>query len=110
MGPWTEKAPAIDGPGQVGRAGLMSRYSALPLCVTGRAEHFFEALTEFPGPDAFFGQGPQPPLGTCSFAPKICSLKPWFRKLLPLGSGEAETGEARGRDGGIREELAEGQF
>jgi hypothetical protein len=32
------------------------------------------------------------------------------KKLLPLGSGEAETGEARGRDGGIREELAEGQF
>jgi len=28
--------------------------------------------------------------------------------LLPLGSGEAETGDARGRDGGIREELARG--
>jgi hypothetical protein len=25
----------------------MSRYSAFPLCVTGRAEPFFEALTEF---------------------------------------------------------------
>src|SRR5262249_28774109 len=34
--------------------------------------------------------------------------KPWFRKLLPLGSVEAETGDARGRDGGIREELAAG--
>jgi len=28
--------------------------------------------------------------------------------LLPLGSGEAETGDARGRDSGIREELARG--
>src|SRR5215467_14380774 len=44
--------------------------------VTGWAEHFFEALTEFPGPDAFFGQGPQPPMETCSSASKICSLKP----------------------------------
>jgi hypothetical protein len=35
-------------------------------------------------------------------------VKPWFRKLLPLGSGEAETGDARGRHGGIREELARG--
>src|SRR5215467_13823060 len=44
--------------------------------VTGWAEHFFEALTEFPGPDAFFGQGPQPPFGARLSAPKICSLKP----------------------------------
>src|SRR5262245_13879655 len=29
--------------------------------------------------------------------PNICSSKPWFRKLLPLGSGEAKTGDARGR-------------
>ena len=42
------------------------------------------------------------------YAPNICSSKPWFRKLLPLGSGEARTGDARGRDGGIREELARG--
>src|SRR5262249_27585830 len=26
--------------------------------------------------------------------------------MLPLGSGEAETGDARSRDGGVREELA----
>ena len=30
------------------------------------------------------------------------------QKLLPLGSCEAETGDARGRDGGVREELAAG--
>ena len=28
--------------------------------------------------------------------------------MLPLGSGEAETGDARSRDGGVREELAAG--
>src|SRR5262249_44747735 len=79
-----------NGWGKLSRAGLTSRYSALPLCVTGRAEHFFEALTEFPGPDAFFGQGPQPPLGACSSAPKICSLKPW----RPAHMGAMPTGLA----------------
>jgi len=49
-----------------------------------------------------------PPCGICCSAPNICSSKPWFRKLLPLGSGEAETGDPRGRDGGVREELAAG--
>ena len=38
-----------------------------------------------------------PPCGICCSAPNICSSKPWFRKPLPLGSGEAETGDARGR-------------
>jgi hypothetical protein len=38
------------------------------------------SLTEFPRPDAFFGQGPQPPLGTCLSAPNVCSLKPWNGK------------------------------
>src|SRR5262249_36603463 len=28
--------------------------------------------------------------------------------MLPLGSGKAETGDARSRDGGVREELAAG--
>jgi hypothetical protein len=28
--------------------------------------------------------------------------------MLPSGSGKAETGDARGRDGGVREELAAG--
>jgi len=34
------KSPSHCWLGPVSRAGLMSRYSALPLCVTGRAEHF----------------------------------------------------------------------
>jgi len=41
----------------------MSRYSAFRSALRVRPNTFFEALTEFPGPDAFFGQGPQPPLG-----------------------------------------------
>src|SRR5262245_44793548 len=36
----------------------MSRYSAFPLCVTGRAEPFFCRLTEFSRPECMFGQGP----------------------------------------------------
>jgi len=35
------KSPSHCWLGPVSRAGLMSRYSALPLCVTGRAEPFF---------------------------------------------------------------------
>ena len=36
----------------------MSRYSAFPLCVTGRAEPFFCRLKEFSRPECMFGQGP----------------------------------------------------
>ena len=37
----TEKGPSLHfWLGQVSRAGLTSRYSTLPLCITGRAEHF----------------------------------------------------------------------
>src|SRR5262249_41060983 len=45
------KGPSRCGPGQVSRAGLTSRYSALPLCVTGRAKHPLVAL--IPSPDLF---------------------------------------------------------
>src|SRR5215471_9071498 len=61
--------------GQVKQSEATLEVRPSPLC-TRRAEHFFEALTEFPGPDAFFGQGPQPPLGACSSAPNICSFTP----------------------------------
>src|SRR6516162_9239557 len=73
--PWGRKSPSHCWLGQVSRAGLMSRYSALPLCVTGRAEPFFCRLRSSLVQSVFFGQRPQPPLGTCSSAPKICSLK-----------------------------------
>src|SRR5262249_51426403 len=33
------EGPGHRWPGQVGRAGLISRYSALPLCVTGGPKH-----------------------------------------------------------------------
>ena len=70
------KGPSHCWLGPVSRAGLMSRYSALPLCVTGRAEPFFCRLRSSLVQSVFFGQRPQPPLGTCSSAPKICSLEP----------------------------------
>src|SRR5215472_18056458 len=38
--PLDGKSPSHCWPGQVSRAGLTSRYSTLPLCLTGRAEHF----------------------------------------------------------------------
>jgi hypothetical protein len=48
-----EKGPSHLGPGQVKQSGSTlifdPSYSA-----SRRAEHFFETLTEFPGPDAFF--------------------------------------------------------
>src|SRR5262249_28524032 len=37
------KGPSRCWPGQVSRAGLTSRYSALPLCITGRAKHLLIA-------------------------------------------------------------------
>src|SRR5262249_53448304 len=52
------KGPSHCWLGPVSRAGLMSRYSALPLCVTGRAERSLVALTSVRDQSAFFGQGP----------------------------------------------------
>jgi hypothetical protein len=35
-----QKGPSHCWPGQVSRAGLTSRYSTLPLCITGGPKHF----------------------------------------------------------------------
>src|SRR5215471_14634789 len=57
--PLDGKSPSHCWPGKVKQSEATLGVRPSPLC-TRRAEHFFEALTEFPGPGSFFGQGPQP--------------------------------------------------
>src|SRR5262249_14703996 len=47
-----------------------------------RAELFLLHPSSITRGGSFFGQRPQPPLGACSSAPKICSLKPRTQKGL----------------------------
>ena len=49
-----------------------------------------------------------PPVRHLLLCAKHLFVETMVQKLLPLGSGEAETGDPRGRDGGVREELAAG--
>ena len=71
-----EETPTIKGRGKLSRVGLVIS-SALPT-LHSRVGPNTSCLhpSSIARGGSFFGQGPQPPLGTCSSAPKICSLKP----------------------------------
>src|SRR5260370_35633896 len=91
------KGPHHLGPGQVKQSGSTlifgPSYSA-----SRRAEHFFLKLSRSSLVQSvfFLDNAPQPPLGSCSSAPKICSLKPWQARIhgaegrMPLVSGSEE--------------------
>jgi len=81
--PLDGKSPSRCWPGQVKQSEATLEVRPSPLC-TRRAEHFFEALTEFPGPDAFFGQGPQPAFAFAGRRISICraAMTPEQEKAL----------------------------
>jgi len=55
--PWTKKAPAELRPGQVKQSGSTLKFGP-SYSASRRAEHFFEALTEFLRPECIFWTGP----------------------------------------------------
>jgi len=76
MGTMDGKGPDHLRPGQVGRT-ARSRIRPFPLCIIALSRNASCLHLSFNySQSAFFGQRPQPPLETCSSAPKICLSMP----------------------------------